>query len=943
MRRRLLLIGLVLLLLGVSGVLLVHTPPVRSYALGLAVRAALSQGIQVQATRLDYNIVTRRVRLANVSVSAVGDAQPFFTADEVSAAASPQVFFGEISFDEVSIGKGVVHIVRRADGTTNLPTSSGTGTGEPAPLPIARVIAPALAIEYRDEPADIELRTAAMTVDLSLRGRLVLDAPMGVRVGATSTQIETLASEAAFDGRDLRLSNLRVEAPELSAQIEGTLALIRQSPSIDLRVSGDSELERAAKWWGQEDDAPRGGVHFEGTVSGPFGEPAANLNVSSNSVAWQRLNVTNISGQVSLNGERVEINRSQAVIAGGQVNAAGSVMLQASSQARVEATWRDVDAAEIVSAFSDTRVTPTGRASGELEASGNLDSITGWDVDARVGLAGGQRGRGRIPVPGETRFRLSAGQWGLDARQVVGDVTTVDASLRGQLRGSDITESAITGTVRASESDLQAIFQMLSDADLVTVDRDLVTGSIRANADVKGTVGQPFLQLVVDSVVVVAAGQEIVNVQARGRLEGSAFDLEELVAFQPASASAQDAAGQVRASGRYDLDNQSYTAMATAKSWRLDATDDVPLSGLIDLDYSGQGQGRAIFGKARLTTNLTAAPDIALGQIVADVDLRGDHANIVASAPEFRAVADGTVRLDAPYQAMLRLNTQALDLARAVRDIELPVSIDGTADIGLVVEGPLQQWREGRALLEVTALDSRVQTLPVTLRGPAGARYQDGRLLIERLEGTLGKTSFSASGALPVESASAIPGAATATGGDAILATLTGDLYDVAVAAAVAASATGSSSEAPIAAGRGPLVLLARITGSAESPSYVADLEVGPGMVQARSDLAPVENLQLRAHLENGLLELRNLTGQYHGATVTATGQAPMSLLTGSTAAPGDGEAVLRATAVGVTAAVLAPFVDDSTINQGMGSLDSESHGGGCCSTVGSSDSAAPP
>ena len=78
--------------------------------------------------------------------------------------------------------------------------------------------------------------------------------------------------------------------------------------------------------------------------------------------------------------------------------------------------------------------------------------------------------------------------------------------------------------------------------------------------------------------------------------------------------------------------------------------------------------------------------------------------------------------------------------------------------------------------------------------------------------------------------------------------TLTGDLYDVAIAAA-AATDRRTAKEAPIAAGRGPLVLLARITGTLESPTYAADLEVGPGMVQARADLAPVENLRLRAHL----------------------------------------------------------------------------------------------
>ena len=78
-------------------------------------------------------------------------------------------------------------------------------------------------------------------------------------------------------------------------------------------------------------------------------------------------------------------------------------------------------------------------------------------------------------------------------------------------------------------------------------------------------------------------------------------------------------------------------------------------------------------------------------------------------------------------------------------------------------------------------------------------------------------------------------------------------------------------------------MLLARVTGSLESPAYAADLEIGPGMVQARADLAPVENLLVRAHLENGLLELRDFAGSYHGATVTATGQAPLSLLTGGT------------------------------------------------------------
>ena len=85
--------------------------------------------------------------------------------------------------------------------------------------------------------------------------------------------------------------------------------------------------------------------------------------------------------------------------------------------------------------------------------------------------------------------------------------------------------------------------------------------------------------------------------------------------------------------------------------------------------------------------------------------------------------------------------------------IELPIALDGTADIRLEAEGPLEQWRDGRASLEVTALDGRVHTLPVALREPARARYDDGRVVVERLEGSVGKTLVSAAGALPLTSA----------------------------------------------------------------------------------------------------------------------------------------------------------------------------------------------
>jgi len=920
MRRRLVFVCLALPLLIAAGALIVHAPPVRSLALRYAVGMALDQGVQVEAQRFDYNIATRNVRLVNVRLSAVGDSQPFLTAAEVTATASVRVFLGEIAFEEVNVVNGAVHVVRRADGTTNLPMSPrAAGDGDPAPLPVARVSAPRLSIDYRDEPADVTVRVPALTVDLSSRGGLTLEAPADVRVGSTSTRIDTFEGAAAFDGRDLRLANLRLATRELSASIDGLLALIRREPSTDVQMTVDAALENAAEWWGQATDAPRGRLHVEGTVSGPLIDLEANLQLSSNRVSWQRLDFGNVSGRFRLDDDGVEIEESRAAIAGGLVDANGGLVFE-SGRARVAASWRGVDAAGLAGAIGVAAVTPSGQAAGDLTASGSIDSLDDWTVDLRVALEGGRRGPGRIPLPGETRFRLSARAWGLEARHRVGDAASIEASLMGRLDAADVRQSSLGGTVRVSESDLQTVLQMLSDTGLASVQHDVVTGSIRATADVSGTAGGPILQVAVESDRATVAGQEFAAIQARGRLGGSTFDLEELSAAQPALPGGGTGSGRVRATGQYDLQGGEYTATVNATSWRVVPTPDVPLSGLVNLDYSGRGRGRMVFGKARLASNLAVSPDIVLGDIVAEADLLGNQASITVRAPVFNATADATVSLDAPYSTTVRANATALDLARALTGFDVPVSVDGTADVGVEATGSLEQWRNGRASLEVRRLDGHMQTLPVSLREPARVQYDDGQVRVDRLEATIGKTSVSVAGSIPVSSRGT---SAPVAGADAVLATITGDLYDVAVAASVTASATrADSTEPPIAAGKGPFVLVARVTGSLESPTYAADAEIGPGMVQARSDLAPVENLLLRAHLENGLIELRHLAGSYHGAAVTATGQAPLSLLTGGTTGTADRGALLRATAVGVTAAVLSPFLDDATISRVGGSLD---------------------
>ena len=197
--------------------------------------------------------------------------------------------------------------------------------------------------------------------------------------------------------------------------------------------------------------------------------------------------------------------------------------------------------------------------------------------------------------------------------------------------------------------------------------------------------------------------------------------------------------------------------------------------------------------------------------------------------------------------------------------------------------------------------------LALRLASPAKVRYERERVFVDSLEVDAGETRLSASGDLDAFE--------PARAGAGVLVTLTGEVGEVARAAA----ATGLT-DVPVQGGTGPVALLARVNGSLESPVVAADLELGPGSVTLQ-DLPPVSALVLRAHAENGWLELREGAASYQDATVTVTGRAPLSwAIPSAVGAPGD--AVIHARATNLTAAILAPFVDPTTAEQLEGSVD---------------------
>jgi outer membrane protein assembly factor BamA/autotransporter translocation and assembly factor TamB len=618
--------------------------------------------------------------------------------------------------------------------------------------------------------------------------------------------------------------------------------------------------------------------------------------------------------------------------------AAGTVPLGADAAGRITASWTGVDAAEVTTALASERaVRPSALLSGELTAQGAGSEVTRWSANVRVAMASRGNAAGRIAVSGNTFVALEDGQWRMDGRHVVGGIAPITLNLRGDV------ENAIAGTVQIAETDLPGLIKVLRSTGVADVgDEAIGAGVLQGDVNVSGTLqnpgldghavvrgmkttqlaapvlqldfsGQPLasqLQFSLEVPEATAASQALSDVRSQGWLMDNLLVIDQLSASQPASA------GRLTASGTYDIGARRYSATLEGTQWLVTAAADQPLAASLGLHFTGDGTVDQPRGTGELTMRDAMWNDIVLGQLDAKVELDGRVAHVDARAPEFATTATGRVALQAPYDTTVDVDTQNLDLVRLLRYVDTPTSIAGTTTLALHAELPLETWRRGSATLDVTSLDARAGDLPVVLADAARLRYEAERAYVDRFEIRAGDVTLSASGSLPVfDPVSDAP---------AVLLTAIGNVDEI-VRAATALGLT----ELPVTGGDGPVALLSRVTGTLQQPVLAADLEVGPAAL-ALDEAPQVTGVLVRAHAENGWLELREGAATYEGAQLAINGRAPLSMFSERLAATGiagppagaNDLAAVSARASNLTPAVLAPFVEPGTLDEVAGAID---------------------
>ena len=941
-RRRLAVVAAALALAGAAFVLFVHIPPVRRAALRYVLPAVERQyGLRLEASRLDYNLAALRVGLADFRLSAPESPdEPFFSAEYVSVTLARRALVGPIAFEHIGLTNARVLVRKRPDGTTNIPAASNTPGGEPAPLSVATLDAPRIAIDLRDEEAARFLWAPALAVHLKPGGGSIrLTRPAELNTETQLTSISSLEGEAAFDGRALRLASLRLQSPELSAQLDGSVTILAGEPAVNLTVRGTGEAARLARWVVTNGFLPRGEFAFEAEIGGPFAELEMRLRVSSPRIAWRSLAAADLAVRLRATPAAADIEEAQLGFEGGRVSASARVPFEQEGEGRVEVSWSGVNAASAALAIApDAGLVPSATLSGTLTARGGGTDPARWTGTLRAFAVGRPNARGRLALDGDLELQLRDDSWQLAGRQRVGGVAPLTFALRGRgTSNAAPADTPIDGTVRLAATDIPALVRVLDATGLADLEADVVTaGQLDADLRVGGSIARPSLEGVasiqglaaaqmevsalhaavrgqprqlalsfaVDVPEAIVAGQAVTGVRAAGRVTEAGLDLEALTARQASGP------GTLAADGAYSFRTRRYVVSVEGQQWQLAPVPERPVGAQVELRFAGEGSIDAPRGLGDVTLRQTTWRDVAVGTVTASVALEGRTAALEAAAPEFAARATARVQLDPPYAAVVDARAEGLDLARILRDIGSATpggtSLSGTTTFVAHAELPLETWRSGSATLEIASLEARAGELPLRLVEPARARYEGERLYIERFEAAAGDTRLSASGDLAVFDAP--------PDSSGIVVTATGEVEEVARAAAAT-----KLIDVPVTGGSGPVALLARITGTVQAPVVAADLEVGPGSV-ALENLPAISRVRVRAHAEDGWVELREGMASYQNADLSVTGRAPVSLFTNG--AEPSGEAVIRARAANLTPAVLAPFLEPDTLAQIEGSID---------------------
>ena len=674
--RRRWLVAALALVIG-TGVLLtfLHAPPGRRSMLAFASGFLDDRyGVEVQAERLDYNLLTLDFELTDLSLATSDETDtPFFSAARLHVDLPWTAVTGSLALTVVEVDDAALSLIQSADGSWNLPTTSAGGTAETTSQftlpPIERVDLTDLGISV--QAADYDLAAAAVSVHLAtgsassaaLTGPLNVAQPIQIRWRDQRSTVDRLDAQITFDGQNLDLEPLELELPEGDLFVEGRALSLFSAPTLELSYRADLVLDRAAAWW-RSDHRIDGQAVGSGSVTGPLASPSVTVDMETSGLRWAELSPLAVRASARLEPGVFVVDTATAIYGDGRLDVSARVALVDSQEPnQVEAAWRDLDTLALGRQLGrGLPYAPAGIVSGHGVVTWTEWSLDGIQVETEVTSRAHEAQAGIVPFGGMARLEAGGGQWVAELDNISLPGLTVRGRVEGRLPPNDapLTDATLEGDVAFDASDLAQIAQTFTLPWLVgDAETPGVSGTATAEIALSGAVISPVAEGRIVDARVGYRGIESIDVRSTFMADRGGVSLNELTAaFGP-----NLVAGNLRldldasaVDGSLDVRLSDVSALApalpavVAPTGHLDAQ--VTISGGTRAPHlAAEVEGRDMTVGDRTLDQLTASVSLADG-VLRIVTLEARQHPGLAQLRGSYVLADGTYELDVTGRAL---------------------------------------------------------------------------------------------------------------------------------------------------------------------------------------------------------------------------------------------------------------------------------------------------
>ena len=668
-----------------------ETSAAKRFVLRQGVRLLRGQGIDLQASRLNYGLFPLRLDLRDVRVQSLqaSDLPPLVAVDRVSAEVDlRRLIAGAYYLRDATLDNLRVHLVIAADGRDNIPRPAPkTAPSKPTEYLLERLRISGGEFRFDDGrrqiAAVLPLESVEITGDPLTHGhRLQLRTRDGCRVirAGRSLTVDRLVAESSFTD------------PRLDFRAETGLNL--------------ASLAEFAGMWGKWS----GSVNVAVTAGGTLAALTATARVRGDNLAVDQFDHVSLDAAAAydLSAARIRLDSADVASPPARLRARADLDLSpAARESHAEFTVRDVDLARLSLLMgSSVRIASIASLEGEARWPGlRFDAAAGT---ASAKMVASRQGPAKDTLPVEAavravleRDRISLKLDGVRAAgaEVTGEVVlAAGKSLSGELRAA---APRVSAALSAAEAFLGNEPGSLAGTG--------VEGSLSATAQLGGTLDAP-------AAAVTLAAPDL----AAGGLDGIAVDLT--ANYSPENLSIDRAAVRwqnqtVSAQGIIGLGpGRPLQLLVEAPHFSLPAVlaglgrGDLPIAGEVNLNAEVKGTADSPDASLMVSGHDLSAYQQPLGQLTARAHLRGRRFDVSG----FR-LGDG-LQAAAEYD----LDTGQYQFQAHASDLELSAL---TLPDGTPVRGMMQLDAAGRGTIDDPSGEVKVVADRVRVGGQDLGRF----------------------------------------------------------------------------------------------------------------------------------------------------------------------------------------------------------------------------